>query len=337
MSAQSWLRLSLTAGHDAASVDAALARGEAWLAMPGHTVLGLDDAAYPTLLREIHRPPSALFISGDQALLGMPQIAIVGSRNATPGGAENAHRFAEYLAAHGFCITSGLAEGIDAAAHRGALAGGGKTIAVCGTGLDEVYPRRHAALAAEIVAAGGALVSEFAPGTPVRRDNFPRRNRIISGLSLGTLVVEAGQTSGALITARHATEQGREVFAIPGSIHNPLSRGCHRLIRNGAKLVETAADIVEELGGLLGGVGTLATAGQVGAERTATQDDVLDSDYTALLDAMGFDPVDVDTLAERVGLTGAEVSSMLLVLELRDRVQSLTGGRYLRVATRAAG
>lgn len=294
---------------------------------------GPDDPRYPQLLREINQPPALLHVLGNVDSLQLPQLAIVGSRHATPGGAETAHQFAAWLAARGFCITSGLAEGIDAAAHRGALSVGGKTIAVCGTGLDTVYPRMHAALAREIVRSGGALVSEFAAGTTVHPSNFPRRNRLISGLSVGTLVVEASLRSGALITARHAMEQGREVFAIPGSIHSPVARGCHRLIRNGAKLVETAEDIVEELRGQLAGLALDASAiapeSRIADAAEITADP--QSGYAQLLDAMGWDPVDADHLVERCGLTIGEVSSMLLLLEMQGSVQSLSGGRYQRL------
>ncbi len=291
------------------------------------------DAAYPPLLLEITKPPAPLFVRGDAGTLLLPQLAIVGRRNATPGGIETAHQFAAWLAARGFCITSGLAEGIDAAAHRGALSVGGKTIAVCGTGLDMVYPRQHRELAREIIQAGGALVSEFARGTTVHPSNFPRRNRLISGLSVGTLVVEASLRSGALITARHAMEQGREVFAIPGSIHNPVARGCHRLIRNGAKLVETAADIVDELTGLLAGLAldAAATIPESGAADDAEIPADIAADYAQLLEAMGWDVVDADDLVQRSGLTIGEVSSMLLLLEMQGSVRSLSGGRYQRV------
>ncbi len=308
---------------------------ENWLARGDGHLLTSADAAYPALLREIPDPPPQLFVRGSVETLSLPQLAVVGSRNATPAGAETAHSFASHLAARGFCITSGLAEGIDAAAHRGALAAGGRTIAVCGTGPDIVYPRQHEALAEEIIASGGAIVSEFAPGTPVFRSNFPRRNRVISGLAVGTLVVEASLRSGALITARHAMEQGREVFAIPGSIHNPVARGCHRLIRNGAKLVETAADIVDELGGLLASLRADEPAGT--AQFTlnplsGNADDAAgsDADYARLLASMAWDPVDVDTLVTRSGLTIGEVSSMLLLLEMQGSVRALSGGRYLR-------
>jgi DNA processing protein len=221
----------------------------AWLSETGHHLVTWADTDYPPLLREIPAPPVVLYVIGDRQSLSHPQFAIVGSRNPTPMGRENAHAFAKTLAGAGLTITSGLALGIDGAAHRGALDAGGKTIAVVGTGLDRVYPARHRDLAHAVVQQG-ALVSEFPLGTPPKSENFPVRNRIISGLSLGTLVVEAAVQSGSLITARLATEQGREVFAIPGSIHSPQARGCHALIRQGAKLVETAQDILEELGPL---------------------------------------------------------------------------------------
>ena len=314
----------------------ALAR-DAWLSAPDHYLLRPDDPHYPPLLREISRPPAELFVRGNPDVLILPQLAIVGSRNATAEGADTARSFAAHLAATGFCITSGLAEGIDAAAHLGALqVPGGRTIAVCGTGPDSVYPRRHTGLADQIVAAGGAIVSEFAPGTPVMRSNFPRRNRIISGLCVGVLVVEASVRSGALITARHAMEQDREVFAIPGSIHNPVARGCHRLIRDGARLVETAADIIDELGALLAGM-QVDDSGQKPEDRrvaaaggmiSATTHDTAHAD---LLSVMGCNPVAVDELASRCGLTIGELSSMLLILELQGLVRSLAGGRYQRI------
>jgi len=305
---------------------------ENWLSLPDAHLLTPADAAYPPLLREIASPPPQLFVRGNVEALSLPQLAIVGSRSATPSGVETARSFAAHLASLGFCITSGLAEGIDAAAHQGALAGQGLTIAVCGTGLDIVYPRHHAQLAENIVASGGALVSEFAPGTTVQRANFPRRNRLISGLSVGTLVVEASLRSGALITARHAMEQGREVFAIPGSIHNPVARGCHRLIRDGAKLVETAEDIVEELRGLLAGLrqSDAGPAGEIRAEHAGSAAEP-DAQYAQLLAAMGWDPVEADSLVTRSGLTIGEVSSMLLLLEMQGTVRALSGGRYQRL------
>lgn len=289
-----------------------------------------DDPRYPPLLRQISDAPEALFVRGDPAALSQPQLAIVGSRNATAGGLETARAFATHLAGCGFGITSGMALGIDAAAHAGAIAGGGRTVAVMGTGPDLVYPRRHAALAGQI-AAHGALCTEFPPGMAPLRENFPRRNRIISGLAVGTLVVEARLQSGALITAHCATEQGREVFAIPGSIHNPLAKGCHRLIREGAKLVESTEHVLEELAELLG-AGTLAgeMSGANVAASTGAPAHADDPDYARLLDALGWDTVDADTLVLRSGLTAGEVSSMLLILELEGSVLPLAGGRYQR-------
>jgi len=291
-----------------------------------HVVNWLDPR-YPPLLREISAAPPLLFVRGDVDVLSLPQLSIVGSRSSTPGGRETARRFAEHLARSGFCITSGLALGIDAAAHRGAISADGRTIAVFATGPDVIYPREHAALADDI-AARGALVSEFAPGCQPRTFQFPRRNRIISGLALGTLVVEAGQRSGALITARNAAEQGREVFAIPGSIHNPVARGCHQLIRAGAKLVETANDVVEELGGMIAGIA--ATIEQNTPAPPTQTEAALAAEYERLLRLMGWDPIAIDTLISRSGLTAEEVSSMLLILELEQRVEPLTGGRYVQ-------
>jgi len=256
---------------------------------------------------------------------------MVGSRNPSTPGQETAREFAHHLAASGLTITSGLAIGIDGACHSGALEADGITIAVAGTGLDRVYPASQHTLAHEI-AQQGALVSEFPTGTQVRPGNFPRRNRIISGLSLGTLVVEAAEKSGSLITARLASEQGREVFAIPGSIHNPLARGCHRLIRQGAKLVETAGDILEELAPLLQDLKPLPQTEHMDSDR---QEPVLDSDYKLLLECMGFDSVQVDTLIERSGLTAEEVSSMLILLELDGHVSSAPGGIYCRTGNSA--
>ncbi len=304
----------------------------AWLSKPGHHLLTLADEDYPGLLRQIDDPPPVLYLIGDPELLHQPQLAVVGSRNPTASGLDNAREFARTLASAGLVITSGLAIGIDGAAHLGALAGG-RTLAVLGTGPDRIYPASHRDLAHRI-AERGLLISEFPPGTPARAENFPRRNRIISGLSVGTLVVEAAPQSGSLITARLAIEQGREVFAIPGSIHNPLARGCHALIRQGAKLVESALDVIEELGALLG---SLAPADADPASPLPTESDCLsDPDYRQLLDALGYDPVSIDELITRTGLTAEAVSSMLLVLELEGHVSSAPGGRYSRTDTLAS-
>lgn len=303
----------------------------AWLAEPNRHVITIHDPRYPELLKQIADPPCLLFVQGDVDLLSQWQIAIVGSRNPSASGADTSFEFGRYLAQGGITICSGLAMGIDAAAHKGALAAGGKTIAVVGTGLDRVYPAKHRSLAHDI-ADTGAIVSEFALGTPPRAENFPRRNRIISGLSLGSLVIEAAIRSGSLITARMAMEQGREVFAIPGSIHNPLARGCHKLIREGAKLVETANDILEELGAIAG-------VQQSTAENTDQHDvepQTLDKDYQSLLENLGYDPIQIDVLIERCSLTADAVSSMLLLLELQGQVESLPGGRYVRTGGRSS-
>jgi len=296
-----------------------------WFSEPNRHIVTLYDPHYPELLKQITDPPSILFVQGDVSLLSQWQMAIVGSRNPSASGRDMSYDFSRYLAQGGITITSGLAMGIDAAAHQGALAAKGKTIAVVGTGLDRVYPAMHRDLAHNI-ASHGAIVSEFSLGTPPRAENFPRRNRIISGLSLGTLIVEAAIRSGSLITARMALEQGREVFAIPGSIHNPLARGCHQLIREGAKLVETANDIIEELGAL---AGVKAQKEVVQEQATSTEIDV-DEDYQILFNNLGYNPIEIDLLIDRCGLTAETVSSMLLLLELKGQVESLPGGRYVR-------
>ena len=298
-----------------------------WFSEPNRYVVTLNDAQYPSLLKELPDPPSILFLQGNPDLLAHWQLAIVGSRNPSASGRDTAFEFARYLAANGIVITSGLALGIDAAAHEGALAANGITIAVVGTGLDVVYPARHRALAESIIETG-LIVSEFPLGVTPQPGNFPRRNRLISGLSLGTLVVEAAVRSGSLITARMAMEQGREVFAIPGSIHNPLVRGCHRLIREGAKLVETAEDIVEELGAL---AGVLVEEASISAPQNEVVEEALEGDYALLMAALGFDPIGIDMLVEKSGLTAEAVSSMLLLLELQGQVESLAGGRYARI------
>ena len=303
----------------------------AWLGESGRHLVPLTSSEFPALLAHSGGAPPALYVMGSPQALSAPQLALVGSRNPTASGRETAFDFAAHLARCGLVITSGLAEGIDAAGHRGALAGGGQTIAVCATGLDIVYPEHHAELARSI-AAQGALVSEFPPGTPPRRESFPQRNRIISGLSLGTLVVEAARQSGSLITARYSSEQGREVFAIPGSIHSPLSRGCHRLIRDGAKLVETAEDILTELHWQP--VEVAAPARSADEKREPTAVSGLDKEYEILLDALGFDALGLDALIERSGLKPEAVASMLLILELRGLIEARPGGRYCRSPTR---
>jgi len=285
-----------------------------WAAQPEHRVLTLADTEYPKQLLEIADPPALLYVAGNARLLSSPALAVVGSRNATPQGLKNAQSFARTFSEAGLVIVSGLAIGVDSAAHSGGLEGRGSTIAVLGTGIDIVYPRRNEPLAQEILLRG-ALVSEFPLGTPPNAGNFPRRNRLISGLARGCLVVEATLDSGSLITARLAAEQGREVLAIPGSIHSPLSRGCHSLIKQGAKLVETAQDVLEELG--VAGVPETRLP-----ELSASHD---------LLDKMGFDPCDIDGLIARSGLTVEIVSAILLQLELEGKVAGLPGGLYQRV------
>jgi DNA processing protein len=317
---------------DQAAIDAAMR----WAAQAHATILTLGDARYPSQLRELDAPPPVLFVRGQVDLLNEPQIAIVGSRNPTAGGIETARDYARYLAGVGLTITSGLAIGIDGAAHEGALAVG-RTIAVLGTGPDRVYPASHRELAQRIIGSG-ALVTEFPPGIGPHASHFPRRNRLISGLSLGTLVVEAAPNSGSLITARYAAEQGREVFAIPGSIHNPLARGCHGLIRQGAKLVDGADQILEELRPQLRHfmeepeVAKQAPGarppGATPASGKADESSGLDPDYRRLLGCIGHDPLAPDELIARSGLPAHAVSSMLLLLELQGQVMSHPGGRY---------
>jgi DNA processing protein len=306
----------------------AVERALAWSEAPNRHIVPLRHASYPALLAEIVDPPPLLYVRGDVTVLARPQLAMVGSRNPSPSGGENAYRFARSLTQAGLTITSGLAVGIDGASHRGALAGNGATIAVAGTGVDRVYPACHADLAEQITRRG-AIISELPLEAAPAARNFPRRNRIISGLCLGVLVVEAARHSGSLITARLAAEQGREVFAIPGSIHNPLSRGCHALLREGAKLVETAQDILEEL------LGFRENAVPEETDRSGNDRERLPVECQSLLDQMGFDPVPVDELVERCGLTAETVSSMLLVLELQGHVSSMAGGLYARRGKRA--
>lgn len=337
--------------------EAQLAADLAWLSAPGHRLLCCTEADFPPLLETIPQPPAALFVAGDAGLLLHPQVAIVGARGASAGGLAYARRFARALAQAGFVITSGMADGIDGAAHAAALDSGAPTIAVVGTGLDIVYPRKHRALAGRIEA-GGALVSEFPPGTAARADHFPRRNRIIAGLALGTLVIEAGLQSGSLITARLAGEQGREVFALPGSIDNPLARGCHRLIRDGARLVEEPADITEALAPAARALGRELAARLAEDEApplpapSAQEASVSPSRAKAgkalpafrpgghgpespqdrlLREALGHDPASLDELADRTGLPPAALSSMLLMLELDGQVEGLPGNRYQRL------
>ena len=335
--ARSWLQQP-----DAARLAADLT----WLAQPQHRLLRCNEADFPPQLENIPQPAAALFVVGDASLLLLPQVAIVGARSASGAGLAHAGAFARALVQAGFVITSGMADGIDGAAHVAALEAGAATVAVVGTGADRVYPRKHHALA-ERIAMHGALVSEFPPGTAARADHFPRRNRIIAGLTLGTLVIEAGLQSGSLITARLAAEQGREVFALPGSIHNPLAHGCHRLIRDGARLVESAAEIIETLvpaARMLGG--ELATRLQArGADKASVPTPEpaqpersgslhgwqRDPEYQQLLAHLGHESVTLDELVRRSGQSTAVLSSMLLMLELEGRVEGLAGNRYQRL------
>lgn len=298
--------------------DQAMAVVGAWLEEPGNHVVTLADGAYPPRLLQIADPPALLYVKGRVELLAAPALAVVGSRHASAQGAINAETFAHAFSDAGLTVVSGLALGIDAAAHRGGLAGVGSSIAVLGTGADIVYPARNRELA-HALATRGALVSEFPLGARPLADHFPRRNRLISGLSLGCLVVEAAVNSGSLITARLAAEQGREVFAIPGSIHSALAKGCHALIKQGAKLVESAADVLEEL---------RLPAHGAGAESGSSRDD---GDTSPLLAALGFDPCDRDALAARLGLSAAATSALLTQLELDGQVAALPGGLYQRV------
>jgi DNA processing protein len=303
-------------------------RCRAWFGGGGNgrrSFLTLGDAAYPPALLQTADPPLLLFADGAVDRLAAPSLAIVGSRHPTPQGEDNARAFAAALSGDGLVIVSGMARGIDAAAHEGGLRGPAGTVAVLGGGPDVPYPASHAGLAARIAAhPAGLLLSEYAPGTPALKDHFPRRNRIIAGLSLGTLVVEAALRSGSLITARLATEAGREVFAIPGSIHSPQAKGCHALIKQGAKLVEVAADILEEIRAAQARPRVDSEAGEhdgPGAE---------DGPRDPLLRALGHDPTTLDALQARTGWPTAELSARLLELELQGAVARLPGGLYQR-------
>jgi DNA processing protein len=289
-----------------------------WLDDPANHIVSLADDGYPRLLLQTSDPPPLLYLKGNPALLNHDALAVVGSRNATQQGSANAEAFAHELSNGGFTIVSGLALGIDAAAHRGGLAGSSSSLAVVGTGLDIVYPARNRELA-HLLATEGALISEFPLGVPALAGNFPRRNRLLSGLARGCLIVEAALKSGSLITARYALEQGREVFAIPGSIHSPLSKGCHLLIKQGAKLVESAGDILEELGAV--------TSVDPSPDTTRSGN----PEQNVLLDALGFDPLSLETLCARCGLTPESASAMLLALELDGFVSRLPGGKFQRV------
>jgi len=309
------------------------------LSAADHHLLTWADERFPPLLRDIPSPPAALWLAGDPDVLWQPQLAVIGSRNPTAGGVENAQSFASELTRQGLTVTSGMASGIDSAAHEAAMEAGGNTVAVMGTGLDIVYPASGRALA-ERIRRHGALVSELPPGTPPHRAHFPSRNRIISGLSLGVLVVEAGLRSGTLITARLAATQGRDVFALPGSIHNPLAKGCHRLIRDGARLVESVSEILQELAPLAGWLagrvqGELDAAAAAPDQASLDLDGSdptlgLDSEYRQLWSCLGHDPRPVDSIIEQSGLTARSVSAMLLMLELRGMVEAHPGGAYSR-------
>ena len=317
----------------AAPDSAAIASDLRWLEQPHHHLLTHGEDDYPALLRDIPGAPIALFVDGDPTHLWSPQIAIVGARRATPSGVANARAFARAFAQSGNVVTSGLAEGIDGAAHAATLDAGGITVAVLGTGPDLVYPRLHRALA-ERVREHGALVSEFPPGTAGKPEHFPRRNRIIAGLSLGTLVIEAGLKSGSLITARLAAEQGREVFALPGSIHNPLARGCHRLIRDGATLVESADEVLDQLRAIGAKLADhlrvrLAAPDLIESPvRAPASPTRADPEHRRLRAALDHAPAALDELATRSGLSIAALSSLLLVLELDGVVVADGSGRY---------
>lgn len=303
---------------DSDEVARAVERAMVWAEQPGNAIITLSDPEYPGLLLEIADPPALVYARGRTELLAKAGLAMVGSRNATAQGLRDAERFARAFSEAGLTIVSGLAQGVDAAAHRGGLAATGSTIAVLGTGCDVLYPKGNALLA-ERIAVEGLVLSEFPLGTPAIPHNFPRRNRLISGLSRGCLVVEAAIASGSLITARAAAEQGREVFAIPGSIHSPLSKGCHALIKSGAKLVESAEDVLAELAvfRLSGSASTAAARASDPAE--------------PLLAYMGPDPVDVDSLCVRAGRDAQDIAAELLRLELAGHVAALPGGRFQRL------
>ncbi|MEX0387088.1 DNA-processing protein DprA [Spiribacter onubensis] len=332
---------AVTAPRMLASAREGVAADRRWAEQKDCHIITRDDARYPARLAEIPDPPPVLFVRGEPAVLDTPQIAVVGTRNPTPGGIETAEDFSGRLAASGLTVTSGLALGIDTAAHEGALvAEDGISIAVMATGPDRLYPRENQVLASSLIERG-AIVTEMPVGTSLNRGLFPRRNRLISGLSLGVLVVEAGRRSGALGTAHRAVEQGREVMAIPGSIHNPVAKGCHQLIREGARLVERADDVIEELRRLPDGWTTTTPAAAVDAgdddPADAAAETALDADYLALLDAMGYDPIGFETLAGRTSLTPDILSSMLLTLELTGHVAPCNGGHYMRISNRAGG
>jgi len=305
-----------------------------WIkAADNHHLITLHCSEYPSLLKQINNPPPLLYVHGDLSILNDPQLAIIGSRNPTPGGLSNTYEFSKFLGNSGLCITSGLALGIDGAAHQGALDIKSPTIAVIATGIDRVYPARHRDLAHKIVE-NGAIISEFPVGTQPKSENFPRRNRIISGISHGTLVIEAAKKSGSLITARLASEQNREVFAIPGSIHNPLAKGCHQLIREGAKLVETAQDILEEMSTVIdltriNNHSKLETSDHEQTDFPVREEN---HEHQDLLEKMGYDPISIDKLVITTEQSPESIAAMLLILELQNKVSANGGGTYTRIA-----
>ena len=308
--------------HAAQRIDYAELHSTAeWLEDDHHALLTLGDALYPSQLLSLPDPPTLLYAKGNLKLLNKPALSIVGSRNSTPQGVSNAEAFAAHLSNSGLCIVSGLASGIDAAAHRGGLLGRGSSIAVIGTGIDRIYPASNRDLAHQL-AKEGLILSEFSLGSPPVAGHFPQRNRIIAALSLGCLVVEAALGSGSLITARQAVDIGREVFAIPGSIHSPVAKGCHALIKNGAKLVESADDILAEF---CFGNDLFSPAELTDRSEVASEADV------SILDALGWDPIDLETLIERTSLTNSALCEILLGLELEGKLASLPGGRYQRI------
>ncbi len=296
-----------------------------WLNKPQHHLITIDDDDYPELLKSIHTAPSVLFAIGQREVLGYVHFAVVGSRNPTTGGKRLAEDFAAELSKSGLTICSGLALGIDYHSHLGALKVNCSTVAVLGNGLNSIYPSRHKKIASQIIEEG-LLLSEYPPDTKPNPGNFPQRNRIISGMSAGVLVVEAAKKSGSLITANYALEQGRDVFAIPGSIHNPLARGTHSLIKQGAKLVETVNDIIDELAPMV----SIVLNKSIPVESSQQKYENLDPDYKRLLDSMAYDIVSVDNLVKLSGLTAEVVSSMLLILELQGMIESQQGGKYCR-------
>jgi len=309
-----------------------------WInAADNHFLITIECPEYPSLLKQINNPPPLLYVHGKLSILNDPQLAIIGSRNPTPGGGSNTYEFSKFLGASGLCITSGLALGVDGAAHRGALDVKSPTIAVIATGIDRVYPAKHRDLAHRIVE-NGAIISEFPVGTQPKSENFPRRNRIISGISHGTLVIEAAKKSGSLITARLASEQNREVFAIPGSIHNPLAKGCHQLIKDGAKLVETAQDILEEMSTVID-INTLHEKSEL-PTKELEQEEITQLDMPGehhdLLDKMGYDPISIDELVVRTKQSPESIAAMLLILELQNKVATNGGGTYTQMAKKRA-